>query len=117
MTRRSRTLLIAFIVFLCAMTLIFVLNAVNGGNLFAPGRRHTLILALVCGLYVALRGGILLERFFYRRAGGADKTKPGLPNRIFWKGNHAINHRMAERRRRFEAAKARQAEPNEDDNS
>ena len=96
------------------MTLIFVLNAVNGGNLFAPGRRHTLILALVCGLYVALRGGILLERFFYRRASGADKTKPGLPNRMFWKGNHAINHRMAERRKRVADAKARQKSGNKD---
>ncbi|MEM1087520.1 MAG: hypothetical protein AAGH90_07305 [Pseudomonadota bacterium] len=114
MTRRKRTFLIAFIIFLCAMALIVGLNAANGGNSFAEGQRRTLILAIVCGLYVAFRGGILLERFFYRRASGAEKTKPGLPNRMFWKGNHAIQHRLAERRRRYEAAKAREADKDAD---
>lgn len=109
MTRRSRTLLISTIVFLIALGLIFILNALNGGNLFAPGQRRILILAVVCGLYVALRGGILMERFFFRRAQGVSKTKDGLPNRMFWKGNHAINHRMAERRKRVEDAIARQS--------
>ncbi|MEM7492781.1 MAG: hypothetical protein AAF296_05325 [Pseudomonadota bacterium] len=114
MTRRSRTLLISTIVFLVALALIFILNALNGGNLFAQDQRRILILAIVCGLYVALRGGILMERFFFRRAQGADKAKTGLPNRMFWKGNHAINHRMAERRKRVADAKARQKSGNTD---
>lgn len=114
MTRRSRTLLISVFIFLFAIGLILILNVLNGGNLFAPEQRRMLALAIVCGLYVALRGGILMERFFFRRSRGAQKTKPGLPNRMFWKGNHAINHRMAERRKRVEDAKARQVNKSQD---
>ncbi|MEL7231982.1 MAG: hypothetical protein AAGJ85_05670 [Pseudomonadota bacterium] len=114
MIRRSRTLLIASIVFVVAFVLILLLSAVNGGNLFAPDQRLMLGLAIVSGLYVALRGGILIERFLHRRQRASDVTKPGLPNRIFWRGNHAINHRMEERRKRVEDAKAREAKKDAD---
>lgn len=114
MTRRVRSLLIAFALFSVASVIFIVISAVNGSSLFAPDQRTMLGLALVCSLYVGLRGGILIERFFYRRAQGEDEINSGKPRRMFWKGNHAINHRMEERRKRVEEAKARASEKADD---
>lgn len=114
MTRRTRTLLICSVIFLVAVSILLGISAANGANVFAADQRLMLGLSLLCGLYVSVRGGILLERFLYRRSQGAEKTKIGLPERMFWKGNHAINHRMEERRKRVEEAKAREAEKDGD---
>lgn len=114
MTRRTRTLLICSAIFLVAVFILLGISAANGANVFAEEQRLMLGLSLLCGLYVSLRGGILIERYLHRRAQGADQTKPGLPDRMFWRGNYAIDHRMEERRRRVAEAKAKQAEKSGD---
>ncbi|WOR16143.1 hypothetical protein RYZ27_05635 [Hyphomonas sp. FCG-A18] len=110
MTRRTKTLLIVLTGFLVAVFIIIATAFSLGADPFHERSRHIWALSLVAALYVAARGGVMLERHLHRRSQGVDPTLPGLNARSFWRGNHAIDRRMAARRERVEAAREKAKE-------
>ena len=114
MTRRTRTLLYVSIGFAVAVFLVVATAYSQGADPLHPRSRHIWALSLIAALYIVVRGAIFVERVQHRRSQGYDKTKPGLSNLSFFRSEHAVDKRMAQRRARVEAARAKQeSDPDE----
>ncbi len=110
MTRRTRILLYALIAFVILCGLVLMTAYSRGADPFHPRSRHIWLLSLVAAAYAAVRGAMIVDRVLTWNAKGKD-GRPGLRGFGFLRGkDHAIDKRMAERRARVEAAKAKQSE-------
>ena len=110
MTRRRKTLLYGSIAFVICVILIVATAYSQGADPFHPRTRHIWALSLIAALYASFRGAILVERLLHSQSGR--KLVKGLG---LFKSEHAIDKRMAARKARVEAAKAKASEQGEED--
>lgn len=108
MTRRKKTLLYGAIAFVFCVALIVSTAYSQGVNPFDPDTRGIWAISLVAAVYASFRGAMIFERLSRsfskpQSSSGADKPR-GFS---LFKNDHAIDKRMAARRARVEAAKAR----------
>ncbi len=96
MTRRNTILLYSAIAFVTCVILILVTAYNIGADPLHPRSRHIWLLSLVAALYASVRGAMIVERMTHGQ---------GLPG--LFRKQHAIDKRMAARRRRVEAAEAK----------
>ena len=113
MTRRTRLLVYGAGIFALAVGLIVTTAYMQGADPFHPRSRHIWAASLLAAAYASFRGVMIFDRAMRWRNKGAS-GRPSLRGFGFGRREHAIDKRMAERKARVEAAKARQAEQDQD---
>lgn len=111
MTRRKKTLVYGAIAFVICVGLIVTTAYSQGADPFHPRSRHIWALSLIAALYASFRGATIVERMLHAAnksdSDGGDTRAGGL--RLF-KNDREIDKRMAARKQRVAAARAKAAE-------
>lgn len=109
MMLRKNTLIYALAAFVICTFLIFGTAYSVGADPLHPRSRHIWALTLVVAVYVAVRGALVLERAMTKPDGSVDPRASGKGLSVFKGKSYAIDRRMAARRERVAAARAKQA--------
>jgi len=112
----SRLILIAIPCTLVTAGLMYAMAAFNGLDPLAPEVRTIAWVSLLVAAYVGFRLAMVINRYLKKRegddmsnTGGASAAKAGAAFKS-WGRSSSLDARMAQRRRRVEAARAKQAE-------
>lgn len=113
----SRLILIVIPCTLVTAGLMYAMAAFNGLDPLAPEVRTIAWVSLLVAAYVGFRLAMVINRYLKKREGGetaspdggASAAKAGAAFKS-WGRSSSLDARMAERRRRVEAARAKQAE-------
>lgn len=104
MSRRNRILRNGAIAFVACVLIILSTAYSVGADPLHPRTRHIWALSLFAAFYVSFRGAKIAEQLMQKMSKANGGTGFGL-----FKSEHAIDKRMAARKARVEAAKAREA--------
>ena len=113
MTSRRKILLYGAIAFVICIALILITAYSNGVNPFAAETAHIWALSLVAALYASFRGAHIFTKM--QRASQRSREGGHVSGGFnMFKRDHDIDKRMAARRKRVAAAKARRAGEDKD---
>lgn len=107
MTSKHKILLYGSIGFVICIGLILITAYGNGVDPFAPETRHIWLISIVAALYASFRGVHIYTKI--RRSSQRAQDGSSRGGIMLLKREHDIDKRMAARRQRVAAAKARQA--------
>jgi DNA invertase Pin-like site-specific DNA recombinase len=110
MSRRTRFMLYFAIAFAVCLMLVAAMAFGVGQNPFDPNTRHIWAVSLIAAIYASFRTAMIVERIMRWRAKGKDARPQPRGFSILGKREHDIDRRMAARRERIEAAKAKSDE-------
>ncbi|MEM5517268.1 hypothetical protein WNY37_09920 [Henriciella sp. AS95] len=102
MSRKTRTFVYAAGAFAIMLLMIVLMAWQQGVDPFHPRTRMYWLAAVVTALYLSLRGAVFVERLQFRRSKRQERVD--TPSRL----SKNIDDRMAARKARVEAARARQ---------
>lgn len=108
MSRRNKILLYGAIAFVICVVLILLTAYSQGVDPLHPRSRHIWLLSLVAAFYASFRGAMIFDRMSRKWSGSPGSDDPGKPGLLgAFRKEHAIDQRMAERKARVAAAKAK----------
>lgn len=105
----KRFLLVSGGIALAMAALLFLIAVINGVDPMASGFGWVLALGVIASIYAGLRIGYVVDKMLDRREPGESDGAPKSSAFRRWGRSEHLDSRLEARRRRVEAAKAREA--------